>query len=442
MQGAYSFLLENIGIKYGDVVIVGVSGGPDSMALLHLLTEIKREIDIFIVCAHVNHNVRKESDKEKEFIEKYCDNNQITFESMKIDDYGDDNFHNEARTKRYSYFGKIVKKYGAKYLLTAHHADDLIETILMRIARGSTLRGYSGFSKIVNMGDYKIIRPFITVTKQEILDYNKNNNIRYVEDPSNKKSVYTRNRYRKYILPFFKKEDKNVHHKFLKFSETLLEYNNFIDNQMRNVVSNIYKQNILNIEKFLKLDYLIQQKIIYYILENVYQDDLMLIYDKHAELLFELINSDKPNSYIYLPNGIKAIKAYKNLTLTKDSEINKGDYEIELINYVNLPNGKNIEIVEEADSTNNDILRLSSEEIETPLHVRSRNFGDKMEAKGLLGRKKVKDIFIDEKISTAEREKWPVVIDSAGKILWIPDLKKSKYDKEKNENYDIILKYY
>lgn len=442
MEEAYSFLLKDIGIKYGDAIVVGVSGGPDSMALLHLLTEIKREIDIFIVCAHVNHNVRKESDKEKDFIEAYCDNNQVIFESMKIDDYGDDNFHNEARTKRYNYFGQIVKKYGAKYLLTAHHADDLIETILMRIARGSTLRGYSGFSKTVNMGDYKIIRPFINVTKEEILNYNRNNNIRFVEDSSNKKSVYTRNRYRKYILPFFKKEDKNVHLKFLKFSETLLQYNNYIERQMHDVIDDVYKQGILDLEKFINLDYLIQQKIIYFILERVYQDDLMLIYDRHAELLFNLIHSERPNSYIYLPNGIRAIKSYKNLTFVKDSEMAANQYEIEIINYVNLPNGKNLEIVDESDDFGNDIIRLSSLEIKTPLHVRSRNSGDRMEIKGMLGRKKVKDIFIDEKISPSMRDEWPIVIDSSGKILWIPDLKKSKYDKEKNENYDIILKYY
>jgi tRNA(Ile)-lysidine synthase len=292
------------------------------------------------------------------------------------------------------------------------------------------------------MGDYKVLRPLITVTKEEIIDYNKKNNIKYVEDPSNKKDVYTRNRYRKYILPFFKKEDKNVHQKFLKFSETLLQYNNFIDREMRNVINEVYKQNILNIEEFSQLDNLIQQKIIYYILEHVYQDDLMLIYDKHAELLFQLIHSSKPNSYIYLPNGIKAIKSYKNLTFVKDLDADKVEYEIELINYINLPNGKNIEIVNEAEGTGNDIIRLSSEEIKAPLHVRTRNIGDKMEVKGLLGRKKVKDIFIDEKISAPEREVWPIVIDSTGKILWIPGLKKSKYDKEKNEKYDIILKYY
>ncbi len=254
MEKAYQFLLNEIGIKYGDVVVVGVSGGPDSMALLHLMSVIKKSIDIEVVCAHVNHNVRKESDAEKVFVEDFCKKNDLVFEAMKIMDYGDDNFHNEARSKRYYYFGEIVKKYKANYLLTAHHGDDLIETILMRIVRGSTLRGYSGFSKIVDMGDYKIVRPLINVTKDEIYEYDKLNNIEFVQDASNQKDVYTRNRFRKYIVPEFKKEDPNVHNKFYKFSKTLLEYNNYIDSQVEKIIPKVYPQNILKIEEFKNLD--------------------------------------------------------------------------------------------------------------------------------------------------------------------------------------------
>ena len=232
MENAYKFMLDELNLHYNESVVVAVSGGPDSMALLHLLVRIKQAIDITVICAHVNHNVRKESADELLFVEKFCMQHGVIFESMKIDDYGDDNFHNEARTKRYNYFKKIVHKYNAKYLFTAHHGDDLIETILMRIARGSTLRGYSGFSEILNMPDYTIVRPLIKVTKDEIIKYDKQHKINYVLDSSNQKDVYTRNRFRKYIVPGFKKEDKNIHTKFYKFSKTLLEYNNYIDRQV------------------------------------------------------------------------------------------------------------------------------------------------------------------------------------------------------------------
>lgn len=441
MENAYDFIMNEIKLKYGDSVVVAVSGGPDSMALLHMMARVKKALDIEVVCAHVNHNVRVESDSEKEFVEKFCRNNGIVFEYMKIMDYGDDNFHNEARTKRYYYFGEIVKKYNAKYLFTAHHGDDLIETILMRIVRGSTLRGYSGFSKIVPIDNYYIIRPLINVTKDEILKYNKLNNISFVQDKSNEKDVYTRNRFRKYIVPNLKKEDANVHNKFYKFSRTLLEYNDYIDKQVQKKIKTIYPQNVLNIEKFMKEEHVIQMKIIYYILEHIYQDDLMLITDHHAELIYNLIKSKKPNLNIFLPNNIRVVKSYDIVTFVSEP-IQNDEYEIELIEYMNLPNGKNIEVVKNIEVDDNNICRLDSSEVKLPLHVRTRRDGDKMSPKGMLGRKKINDIFIDEKISTKERNMWPVVVDSSGEIVWLPGLKKSKFNRTKSEKYDIILRYY
>ena len=442
MEEAYNYLLNDINIKYGDSVVLGVSGGPDSMALLHLMTRLKKALDIEVVCAHVNHNTGRPGQfEEQKFVERFCKQNNIVFETLTIDDYGDDNFHNEAHSKRYNYFDKLVKQYNAKYLLTAHHGDDLIETILMRIVRGSTLRGYSGFSKVVKKNGYKIIRPLIQVTKEEILEYNKKNNIKYALDSSNFKDVYTRNRFRKYIVPQLKKEDINVHKKFYKFSKTLLEYNEFIDKLVNSKIKEIYPNNVLNIEKFRNEDKIIQQKVIYHILENTYQDDLMLITDKHVDILLDVIKSKRSNVKVHLPNGVQAIKSYDTLVLsTINREVNS--YDIELNKFVNLPNGKNIEVITETKLTNNFVCRLDSKEISLPLHVRSRQNGDKILIKGMIGKKKINDVFIDCKIPMDERDKWPIVVDNDGLVVWLPGLKKTKFDKTIDEKYDIILKYY
>lgn len=442
MEEAYNYLLNDINIKYGDSVVLGVSGGPDSMALLHLMTRLKKALDIEVVCAHVNHNTGRPGQfEEQKFVERFCKQNNIVFETLTIDDYGDDNFHNEAHSKRYNYFDKLVKQYNAKYLLTAHHGDDLIETILMRIVRGSTLRGYSGFSKVVKKNGYKIIRPLIQVTKEEILEYNKKNNIKYALDSSNFKDVYTRNRFRKYIVPQLKKEDINVHKKFYKFSKTLLEYNEFIDKIVNSKIKEIYPNNVLNIEKFRNEDKIIQQKVIYHILENTYQDDLMLITDKHVDILLDVIKSKRSNVKVHLPNGVQAIESYDTLVLsTINREVNS--YDIELNKFVNLPNGKNIEVVKDTKLTNNFVCRLNSKEISLPLHVRSRQNGDKILIKGMIGKKKINDVFIDCKIPMDERDKWPIVVDNDGLVVWLPGLKKTKFDKTIDEKYDIILKYY
>lgn len=433
--------LEKLDIKYGDAIVIGISGGPDSMALIDHVMKIRKTKDIQIICAHVNHNMRFESEAEKDYVEEYCLINNIVFEYFKIEDYGDDNFHNEARSIRYKYFAKLIEKYNAKFLLTAHHGDDLIETILMRLVRGSTLKGYSGFSEVIDMGTYKIARPLINVTKAEIINYNKENKIAYVTDASNEKDVYTRNRFRKYVVSFLKKEDPNVHDKFYKFSKTVLEYNDFIDRYVKKRLCVVYPQNILNIEEFLKEEKVIQTKIVYYILEHMYQDDLMLINDQHVNLIFSMIESSKPNMEIHLPNNISVIKSYNNITLVEGKEKNH-DYEIEVIDFINLPNGKNIERIEKTDKNTNFFCRLSSSDVKLPLHVRNKKEGDKMQIKGMLGSRKISDIFIDEKICSADRQTWPVVVDSDNTIVWLPGLKKSKFDKQKDEKCDIILRYY
>ena len=166
-----------------DTIIVAVSGGPDSMALLSLLLEIKNNKNINIICAHVNHNSgRMGQDEEEEYVKSFSNKNNIIFESYKIDEYKESNFEMEARSKRYSFFDELVKKYNAKYVFTAHHGDDLVETILMRIVRGSTLKGYTGFLKELDCGNYKIIRPFISLTKDDLINYLDKFNIKYYTD--------------------------------------------------------------------------------------------------------------------------------------------------------------------------------------------------------------------------------------------------------------------
>ena len=331
--------------------------------------------------------------------------------------------------------------YGAKYLMTAHQGDDLIETILMRIVRGSTLKGYSGFSRIVDKGTYKIVRPLITVTKDEIMEFDKANGIKYAIDQSNNEDHYTRNRYRHTVLPFLKHEDPKVHKKFLKYSEILLEYSDYVDKEANKVFNKVFINGNLDIDKFNELDNIIQTKIIYTILEKIYGDDLLIIGAVHVELIFDLIKSNKSNSIVHLPNNVIVIKSYNELSFSFDDD-ESSEYEIEIDDRVNWPNGKIIEIVDESIDTSNYTIRLSSNEVKLPLYVRNRKDGDRIEVKGLNGTKKVKSIFIDEKIKISDRDSWPVVWDATDKIVWIPGLKKSKLDKKITEEYDIVMKYY
>ena len=135
------------------------------------------------------------------------------------------------------------------------------------------------------------------------------------------------------------------------------------------------------------------------------------------------------------------VKSYNELTFSYDDDVND-EYEIQIDELVNLPNGKIIEKVNETNDTSNYTIRMNSSEISLPLYVRNRRDGDKIKLKGLNAHKKVNEIFINEKIKMKDRNTWPVVLDSKDNIVWLPGLKKSNLDKKITEEYDIILRYY
>ncbi len=426
-------------LKENDIIVLATSGGPDSMCLLHLMCELKNELNLKIIVAHVNHKLRCISNEEAAFVKKTCQKYNLIYEYMEILKYNNDNLENEARLKRYAFFDELMTKYHAHYLMTAHHGDDLMETILMRLTRGSSLKGYSGFKKEYAYKNYKIIRPLITVTKKDIISYMNTYNYKYYTDSTNFSDNYTRNRYRKNILPFLKKENASVHHKYLKFSLELDAANNFIESYVKKLISQISDDNGLKISELKKLDSFLLKKVIEYTLNNIYIDDLFLITDKHTNLIINLINNPKSNVYLDLPNNYQALKSYNYYKIVK---INKEcNYEYILEDQISLPNHMQIKKVSKTLDKSNFTIRLNSHDLTLPLRVRTRKNGDKMAVKNLGGTKKIKDIFIDEKIPLTKRGLIPVVTDSNNTIIWLPGVKKSKFDVESDGIYDIILSY-
>ena len=421
-------------LKDNITIVCAISGGVDSMCLL----DIVKRYNVNIVCAHVNHNLREESFEEYEFVKKYCEDNNIVFEGIVLDKITEGNLESEFRKRRYSFFENIINKYNAKYLLTAHHGDDLMETILMRIVRGSSINGYSGFEKVSIRDSYSILRPLIYLTKDELYKYAYDNNIEYREDKTNESDKYTRNRYRKYILPKLKEEDKNVHKKFIKFSEELNDSHNFINNKINELLDKYYIDNKLNIKYIKEMDKFIIKKIIFNVLKDIYKNNINLINDNNINEIIKVIKSNKPNLIVNLPKNINLIKKY-NIIEVKGIE-DYSDYKKEIKSEVKFDLGV-IKKIDDTNLTNNYVCHLNSKDIKLPLFVRNRRKGDYIEILGLNGKKKVKDIFINEKVPKDIRDKYPIVVDSNDNIVWIPGLKKSKYDVLKTKNYDIILWY-
>lgn len=432
-------LLKNINIKNESYLVVGVSAGPDSMALLHYLMN---NTNIPLVVAHVNHNIRKESNEEEKYLKKYCQDNNIIFESMKINKYTGKNFENEARTKRYKFYEKVLNKYNSHYLFLAHHGDDLIETILMKIVRGSNLEGYAGIKKISKINNYYIIRPFLEYTKKDLLKYNKDNNIKYYLDITNEDTTYTRNRYRKNILPLLKKEDINVHKKFLNYSQTLLDYHNYINYEVDIYLKDNYKNNTLYLEKINTVHPFLLKNVIYKILTQIYDNKPNTIKETHLANIMSIINNKKPNLSINLPNNINIRKEYDKLYFNNNHNESPSykSYKVEFKDKFKIENHI-IKKSNKKEDNGNNICRLNSKNIKLPLYIRNKKNGDYIEPLGINGKKKVKDIFIDKKIPISKRTNYPILVDANDTILWIPNIKKSKFNLKKEENCDIIIEY-
>ena len=437
MENVYSFI-KKLDIENQNVV-AAISGGPDSMLLLSILNDLKDELNLKIIVAHVHHNLRKESDNEAIMVKEFCVKNNIIFEMMKINEYPNNKFSEEfARKIRYEFFDKIIKKYNSNILFTAHHGDDLIETILMRLTRGSNLKGYAGFEAKSTRFGYIIVRPLIYLTKDEILKKLEEKCIPYSIDMSNDKEDYTRNRYRKNILPELKKENINVHYKFIDFNEKLLLANDYLEKQSKKAYKSCLVDNGIDINKFNKLERIIKIYILELYLKEVYGNDITCISNKHLNIILNSIE-EKNNTSFDLPKLKKGIIEYNTFKIIEDND--NVYYEYTFTDKIELPNGRKIEIDNSTKLTSNYVIHLNSKEVKLPFHVRNKRAGDRMKVKNMEGTKRVSDIFTDFKLSKKLRNTYPIVTDDTGEIIWIPGIKKSHLDRKKEEKYDIILKY-
>ena len=200
-------------LKKKDKVILGVSGGPDSVCMLYQFFQIKKEYKIQLVCAHFNHSLRKEADREEEFIRKLCAKLEIKFVSEKKDVqsfFDGDSLEQTARKLRLDFFMKVSRRVKIKKVALAHHKDDLIETVLMRMIRGSGLKGLRGFLPKTKFKSLTVIRPLVEVKKKEIIKWLEEQKISFCTDKSNFEDKFFRNRVRLKLLPLLEELNPNI----------------------------------------------------------------------------------------------------------------------------------------------------------------------------------------------------------------------------------------
>lgn len=430
-------------IENNSTVIVGVSGGPDSLALLHFLHSEQKTKGYHIVAAHIDHMFRgKESEEELEFVSEFCRLYQIPCETIQMDvtAYQKKNGLSSqvaARECRYQFYKKVMSQYQATHLALGQHGDDQVETILMRLVRGALGQASAGIQSKRPFENGYIVRPFLSVTKDDIMAYCQRHGLEPRYDPSNQKDTYTRNRFRKQILPFLKQENPNVHTLFQQYSERRFEDERFLEeltaDQMNRVIKKQQELHIeISIEDLLELPIPLQRRGLQLILNYLYVPLPNSLSFLHIEEIIRLVKSNHPSGTLNFPKGLIIRRSYNDCIFTfKEETVNTYTYFLGNEDKVLLPSGKIIwseTHLKYPEHTSNSMLVLDTASISFPLLVRNRKQGDRIRLKGTNGSKKVKDIFIDEKIPTIDRETWPIIETQDGDILWVPGLKKSSFE--------------
>ena len=443
----------------GEKVIVAVSGGPDSMALLHYLIH-EKDLQLKIEAAHVDHLLRgAESADDLAFVEKYCHEHQLRChtaslnvqEKMKDSGIG---LQEAAREVRYDFLRNVMKEADATALVLGHHADDQIETVLFRLVRGSTMKGRAGIQAKRIFGNGFLVRPFLAITKEEIEQYCEHHNIPVRVDPSNEKDDYTRNRFRHHIIPLLKQENPALHEQVIRFTEEVAEDESYLEEAAQKRLKELV---IEKNDHFYKIDQEkwcaeappLQRRLIHLILNYLYAKVPTSLSSAHTIAIKKLFEQKHPSGELHLPQGLIVTRSYStvifhfaSLSIQQDSyyfRLNSGQT-------LNLPHGAKISavdgIVEDGD-TSIDICRFDSRNVQWPLTVRSRQDGDRIELEGLSGSKKIKKVFIDEKIPFDQRSRWPIVADASGRVLWIPGLRTAKgVEKPQDGNHACTLIHY
>lgn len=442
---------ENNMIKNGDKIVVGVSGGPDSMCLLHILNFISKEYCIEVVAAHINHCLRgEEADKDEEYVREFCKNNNLDFYSIKVDINRlakEKNLSCETagREARYSFFKKIMKDINGTKVALAHNANDQCETVLMRIMRGTGLEGLAGIKPV---RDNIYIRPLINTTRDEIERYCTLNRLNPRIDKTNLETIYTRNKVRLELIPYIRKNfNEDIVSVINRLSTNVDIDRNYIESMAEKSFKQYtkVKENRIIILKSAFYEHrAIVTRIIRYSI-NAIKGNLYNYEKVHIDKVIDL-QKNETGKELLLPGAIKAINSYGDIHIFKYFPSNDVKEESQYIlrlgnNYINDDLTVELELLD-ADAVteldkNDNIKYFDFDKINGNIVLRYRKDGDRFTPLGMSGSKKLKDFFIDLKVPKEERNKIPLICFNTD-IGWVVGYRVSENFKVKKTTKNIL----
>ncbi len=440
-------------LEKGDTVIAGVSGGVDSMVLLHALNRIRENFDLTLVVCHLNHGLRgKESDRDFRFVKKACADLRLRLEGkrLKAGELRRQNgsLQESARIKRYKFLEDTAKKHSAEKIALGHTIDDQAETVLMRFINGSSVTGLTGIPPV--RGPF--IRPLIEVKKKELERFAKEEGIRHVEDSSNLSPKYLRNDLRLNLIPVIKKYNPNLTETLARTASVLSDDDECLDNLARGVMPGIIIKKrktalVLDRVKLTKLHKAIAARVFLSAYEIL--NKRSHAYNVHIRSFLNIVTGKSASSSISLPDGLRVIREYDRVIISTQlpKEIKPFDKTVNVPGITKL-RGTGYElkatILDKPPGTFSDdgkIAYFDYTAIKGPISVRTMKPGDRMTPFGMKGSKKLKEILIEKKIPRLQRAEVPLLY-SGKNILWAVCVRQSELFKvERNTKKILKIEY-
>lgn len=425
-------------IEKNDNIVLGLSGGPDSMALLYVLLSAKKQMDFNLWIAHINHGVRgAEALKDELFVKELSDSLDLPFFSTRVDMLAlakkeGISAEEAGRKLRYGFFREILKSKGAGKIAVAHNKKDQAETLLMRIMRGTGIDGLKG----MDFQTDDIIRPILDIDRWEIEKYIEDRNIDTVLDKTNLETIYTRNKVRLELMPYIEENfNPNIVDTLFRLSENASLDSKFLEAYSLKRYTSLLKSKdessiVVKYDKFKIEDEAIKRRIIRRAILDL-RASLQGIEEIHISSVVNLFDKRETGKRIDLPGDMLARVSYSDLIVEKVQDRDSG-VDARLASEYLLKLGKNVledwnleiylELLEKKDidfkKTSRNIRYFDYNKIVGDMLIRKRTSGDRFNPFGMKGSKKLKDYFIDEKIPRQVRDKTPLFVDEKN-IIWV-----------------------
>lgn len=431
LQKLTNHINKNLPFLKDKKLLIAISGGVDSVVLTHLLSALNFDISL----AHCNFNLRgKESDLDEEFVVQL--GKKLNLNVFKIhfntEEFAKENKQSTqiaARELRYNWFQKLIEQNSFDYVLTAHHADDNLETFLINLTRGSGLDGFTGIPEI----NGNIVRPLLKFSRETILSFVKENNINWREDKSNASTKYIRNKIRHNVLPVLKEINPSLLETFAKTTEHLKESQQIIEDRIEKVASEV----IITDQNNIKIDI---EKI------NQLSNPKAYLYQLLKEYNFTEWND--VYQLISAQSGKQVLS--KTHTLLKDRDfllLSKKDFSSALemtfqiqknTSEITEPIHLKLEDAQEKSTENKQTIYVDKQHLVFPLKLRKWQNGDFFYPSGMTGKKKLSKYFKDEKFSLLEKQNTWLLCNKNEDIIWVLNYRQDNRFLTKEASNDIL----